>query len=126
MAQKSLSTLEQQVMNLVWGLGPCSVKDVHREFNKDRKIAYTTIATILQRLQNKGLVKRIAEGNSYIYSSKLSKEKYSKSMINNFLTKFVDSFGETAIASFAESVETLPAEKRKYFLKLLEEHEKTK
>ena len=122
----SLGELEQQVMDILWEHKNCSARDVLVKLQTDRALAYTTVATVLQRLYEKGLVKRTEGKSGHIYSPKLSKESYSKNIAQSFLKKFIDSFGDTAIASFAESVDKLPEEKREYFLKILEEHDKNK
>lgn len=126
MKQKELSELEKYIMDIVWEKKECSVRDALENMKKKRSIAYTTIATIFQRLENKGFVYKRESGLAYVYKPKFSKEKYSKTVAQSFLHTFINSFGDTAIASFAESVEELPKEKRDYFLKLLESHEKHK
>ena len=110
-------------MNIIWEYGHCSVRDVLERINKKKKLAYTTIATILQRLYDKGLVTRTNNEVVFYYSPKLSKENYSKNMARSFIAKFFNSFGDTAISSFAESIEELPKNKKEYFLKLLTKHE---
>ena len=126
MKTTSLGELEQQIMDIVWERKQCSAREVLTKLEKNKKLAYTTVATILQRLYEKGLVKRTDDNSGYIYSPKLSKESYSRNIAQSFLKKFINSFGDTAIASFAQSVDRLPAKKREYFLKLLEEHDKNK
>lgn len=118
MTTKTISPLEQKVMELIWKEQICTVREIHKRLHSG-KLAYTTVATILQRLYNKGLVDRKEQGRAYIFSPKLSKESYSKKMVKNFLNRFFGSFGDVAIASFAESVDQLPKEKREYLLKLL-------
>ena len=113
-------------MDIVWHYRQCSVRDVLKQQNKNRQRAYTTVATILQRLYDKGFVERKEEGLAYIYSPKLSKESYSKKIAQSFIKKFFNSFGDVAIASFVQSIDSLSKGKRDYFLKLLEEHDKTK
>jgi len=126
MKATSLGELEKQIMDLVWECNECSARDVLTKLKKNRKLAYTTVATILQRLFEKGLLKRTEDKSGYIYSPKLSKESFSRNIAQSFLKKFINSFGDTAIASFADSIEKLPSKKRQYFLKLLEEHDKNK
>lgn len=126
MKTTSLGELEQQIMDIVWERKQCSAREVLTKLEKNKKLAYTTVATILQRLYEKGLVKRTDDNSGYIYSPKLSKESYSRNIARSFLKKFINSFGDTAIASFAQSVDKLPTKKREYFLKLLEEHDKNK
>jgi len=126
MKTSQLGELEQGIMDILWEHKQCSARDVLIILEKDRKLAYTTVATILQRLYDKGFAKRIEDKLGYIYSPKLSKESYSRNIAQSFLNKFINSFGDTAIASFAESIDKLPTKKREYFLKLLEEYGKNK
>lgn len=122
----SLGELEQRIMNIVWEMKSCSTRDVQNKLGKDRKLAYTTVATVLQRLYEKGLITRTAKTKAHIYFPRVSKESYGRNIAQSFLKRFINSFGDTAIASFAESIEQLPKEKRKYFLKLLKDNEKNK
>lgn len=126
MKQKHLSDLEQEIMNIVWTLDVCSVRDVLDVINKDRHLAYTTVATILQRLHEKGLVTKKGEGLAFLYSPKLSKEIYSKNLAQSFISKFFNSFGDLGLASFAESIDKLPKKKKEYLLELLENYDKAK
>ncbi|OGH20763.1 MAG: hypothetical protein A3D74_05560 [Candidatus Levybacteria bacterium RIFCSPHIGHO2_02_FULL_37_13] len=122
----SLGELEKQIMDIVWECNECSGRDVLTKLKKNRKLAYTTVATILQRLYEKGLLIRKEKRIGYVYSPKLSKERYGKSIAKSFLNKFIDSFGDTAIASFAEGIDGLPKKKRMQFLKFIEKHDKSK
>ena len=123
---KSISDLEQKVMNIVWELKKCSVRDVFNILNSSKKLAYTTVATLLQRLHEKGLVNRNDDNLTLLYSPKISKESYSKKMAKLLTNSFFKSFGDTAIASFAESIDKLPKHKREYSLKLLNKKNEVK
>ncbi len=123
---KSISELEQVVMDIVWELKGCSVRDVVEKLQSTRKLAYTTVATILQRLYDKGMVERKESKQGYTYYPKLSKQSYSKKLAKSLLGNFFKSYGDSAIASFAETIDELPEEKRKYFLELFNDHEKNK
>ncbi len=125
MRMKQLSELEQEVMNIVWELDECSVRNVLQRINKNRNLAYTTVATILQRLHEKGLVERKSDGIAFLYSPKLSKESYSKNLVQSFINKFFASFGDVAVASFAQSIDKLPKRKKEYILELLDTYSKT-
>jgi predicted transcriptional regulator len=122
----SLGELEQQIMDIVWECKNCSARDVLNKLETDKKLAYTTVATILQRLFDKGLLTRKENTAGHIYSPKISKEKYTKNVAQSFLKNFISSFGDTAIASFADSIDKLPEKKRKYFLEVLDEYDKNK
>lgn len=126
MKPKKISELEQQVMNIVWSLKKCSVRDVLTIIGKTKPVAYTTILTVLQRLYEKGLVVKKREGKAFLYKPKVSKELYSRSMAQGFLRKFINSFGDIGIASFAESIESLSTKEKEYLIELLDHHEKNK
>ena len=120
----ALGELEQKVMDVVWNNKACSARDVLSAVGKDKKLAYTTIATILKRLLDKGLLNRKVSSTGHIYSPKVSKEEYSKNVAKNIIGNFINSFGDTAIASFADGIDKLPEMKRREFLKLIKEHDR--
>lgn len=126
MEKNTLSRLEKQIMDIVWDCEVCTVRDVLAKLEKDKKLAYTTVATILQRLHAKGLVNRKQEKSGNVYSPKISKEKYGQKIAKNFLNGFINSFGETAMASFADSIDKLPPQKRQSLLDLIDKYEKNK
>ena len=74
MKSSSMGALEKQVMDIVWIEKNCSARDVIGKLDLKKKLAYTTIATVLQRLHDKGLVKRIEGKGGYIYSPKITKK----------------------------------------------------
>ena len=126
MLQKTLSPPEQEAMNIVWELNECSIRDVVEKFNQEKKLAYTTVATLLQRLFEKGLVNRNNHNTILSYTPKISKDIYGKKMAKSFIQTFMSSFGEAAIVSFAESIDKLPKDKKDYLLKLLEKQNENK
>ncbi len=126
MRPKALSNLELEIMKVVWECQRCSVRDVLRQVGNSRKLAYTTVATILQRLHKKGLVERKSDKLAYIYSPMLSKKSYGKQLTELFIKRFVRSFGDVAIASFAEGIESLPLQKRNNLLTQLQNYDKSK
>ena len=73
---KPLTEVELQLMNVIWTLGSCTVKDVLTEINKERELAYTSIATIMKILETKGFVKSIKDDKAHIYSPVIAKEDY--------------------------------------------------
>lgn len=126
MQQNEISDLEKVVMDILWQRGECSARDIVGDIQQTRHIAYTTVTTILKRLVKKGMLNRRADGIMYQYSPILSKESYSKKLAQTFIVRFISSYGDTAIASFAESLDALPKEKRDYLLAVLKKHGKSK
>lgn len=123
MKLKPISELEQQVMDVVWQHPGSSVRDIMNRLKDRKELAYTTVMTLLQRLFEKGLLNRHEEGKAFVYSPKMTKSSYCKSLAGNFLKQLIGSFGDVGIASFAKSIDTLSDPKREQLLHLLEKHE---
>jgi predicted transcriptional regulator len=101
----SLGPLEKNVMDCVWREEIVSVKDVHSCLKKSRKIAYTTVMTVMTRLTEKGLLKRKKHGKAFIYSPKRTREQTAKKMIGKIIDSLVDQFGEEAVVAFSDELE---------------------
>ncbi|RJQ38634.1 hypothetical protein C4559_00825 [Candidatus Microgenomates bacterium] len=124
MKMKHLSPLEQEVMNIVWSLKQCTVRDVLGKL-KSKKLAYTTVSTILTRLYEKRMLEKLGKDFAIIYKPKLQKKEYGKKLTKLFMQTFFTNFGNVAASSFAESIEELPKDKKEYLLKLLNDYDKT-
>lgn len=74
--QTKLTEVELELMNLLWKLGSGTVHEVMERLSSERKLAYTTVSTMLRILEQKGFVKSQAEGRGHRYSPLMSKEKY--------------------------------------------------
>ncbi len=117
-----LGELEKEVMEVVWpSQKPITVKTVHETISKKRKIAYTTIMTIMGRLTSKGLLKRKGEGKAYLYQPVYSKDKFLTKASQQIIKNFVSSFGDAAVAHFAQEIEKIPEDKRKKLLEMLKD-----
>jgi predicted transcriptional regulator len=116
----SLSALESTVMQLVWQLDRCSVKEVQVALKPEKTLAYTTVATILQRLLDKGLVGKQKEGMLCLFYPIVSKRRYASRLVRNFMHSITHSLGDVALVSFAESIDQLPSAEKKRLLSLLE------
>ena len=64
------SEAESEILQVVWAEQPCSVKIVHDAIRELRDVGYTTVLKQLQRMHDKGLVRREpGEGKSFLYSA---------------------------------------------------------
>lgn len=117
---QSLGELEAVIMDVLWKLKDVSVRDVLKEIKKKRKIAYTTVMTVMARLYNKGILKRkLDKSGAYIYKPVQDKQSFlaiaSKKAIKNFLKEF----GEVAVAGFIDIIEAGNMENAKDWQKKL-------
>lgn len=119
---KFLGELEKEIMEVVWqSTQPITVRLVFESISKKRKIAYTTVMTIMGRLAKKGYLKTEASGKAYIYKAVLSKDKFLTKVSRQIIRNLISSFGNTAIAHFAQELEKIPVEKKQKLLRLLKE-----
>lgn len=79
-----LSRFEVQVMQVLWRGGELSVREVHEALSKDA--AYTTVQTILQRLEQKGAVRRTRKvGNALMFEAAVTRRAVHKRLIDELL-----------------------------------------
>lgn len=121
-----LGDLEKEIMDVVWeSSSPVTVREVLERISRKRRIAYTTVMTIMTRLVAKRLLKRKLDGNkAYAYQVVYSKEKFLTKTSKQIIKNFISSFGEVAIAHFAQEIEKIPADKRRKFVKMLKSSNK--
>ena len=114
--------LEIAVMNVIWDKKDCSPREVLNALKGE--FALTTISTILERLHEKGLLKKDKTGGRVRFSTKVSQKKYSETVVNQFMGKVFDSFGNLAASSFAKGIDNLPDDKKQELINLLKDYEK--
>lgn len=95
-------------MEEVWRQGQATVREVLVALNRQTKErAYTTVMTIMSRLDRKGLLTRTRQGKSDLYMPTISRESYLNARAGAEVKALVDEFGDVALAHFAEQVERL-------------------
>lgn len=84
---------ELEILNILWGNEPLTVKEIHEELLKTKDVGYTTALKIMQNMTTKGLLKRNLKGKSHLYYSAIKQEETQRTLLN----KFVDNaFGGSA------------------------------
>ena len=80
-----LSDFELEVMQVIWD-GKETAPEIHRTIEKRRKVAYSTVKTIIDRLEDKGAVQRVKQyGRTILYAPLIARENYSKPMVKSFI-----------------------------------------
>ena len=106
MIKMALGELEADILGTVEKLGKASAREVMKEVS-NRHLAYTTISTVLDRLHQKGMLKRtrvIGRGGAkYIYSSSSSMDLRT-SIVNRALDRLVSAFGPSIVPTIYESL----------------------
>lgn len=102
----SLGELEAKVMEIAWSLESVTVREVLNRIKKKRRVAYTTIMTIMTRLCEKGFLKRkLNKDGAYSYEAVQKKEDFLVSASRNAIDKLLKEFGEIAVAQLIDTIE---------------------
>ncbi|MFK8104655.1 MAG: BlaI/MecI/CopY family transcriptional regulator [Saprospiraceae bacterium] len=86
---KSLTKAEEEIMQIVWRLGPCTVSQIIEDMGEP-KPPHSSISSIVRILEKKAFVDHKAYGRTYEYFPKVSKEEYSKRTINQLVTDYFE------------------------------------
>lgn len=97
-----LTEVELEFMNELWQLGEASVRDVLDQLPEERNLAYTTGATILRILDEKGFVESRKEGKTLIYRPLLEKDKYQTRSLQNLSRTLFDNTPATLVARLVD------------------------
>ncbi len=92
-----LTEVELELMNILWAIGKGTVKDVLSQLKEDRKLAYTSAATILRILEQKKIITSEKQGRAHLFIPLLEKSTYEslslqhllKNVFNNDTTSMV-------------------------------------
>jgi BlaI family transcriptional regulator, penicillinase repressor len=84
-----LTKLEVAVMNALWDLGPSPIRDIHRALPGKRQPAYTTVQTIVYRLEAKNAVRRVSKiGGAHIFEALVSRQAAEGTLIDELVSLF--------------------------------------
>jgi predicted transcriptional regulator len=102
-ATGALGPLERRVMARLWAAGPQAVGDVLDALNgsSDRRLAYTTVMTILVRLHEKGLVTRQKDGRNFRYTAAVDEGSLEAQLGRRELNRLIERYGAASVAGFA-------------------------
>lgn len=76
---------ELEILAFLWQHGPSTVRQVHEHLAKTKDAGYTTTLKLMQIMQEKGLLSRIEEGRSHIYTAQVSEEETQQSLLGRFV-----------------------------------------
>ena len=107
MQQKTLTKGEMQVMNIQWDMkrGAC-IAEIQKQYPEPHP-AYTTIATFLKIMEQKGFVekRKSGSGKTYVYSPLLTRERYRRLVVDDVKDTFFGGSVKSLVSFFAEEEE---------------------
>ena len=85
-----LGDLQLRIMKILWDRGEASVSDVHEALGQDGRLAYTTVATMLRKMEARGLVRHRTEERRFIYRAAVSSEQVTRSMAGHVIERLFE------------------------------------
>ncbi|MFT5052271.1 MAG: BlaI family penicillinase repressor [Chlamydiales bacterium] len=86
-----LGALQREVLEILWRLERASVAEVRAALSRPTPAAYTTVLSVLQKLEQQGWVEHQREGRSYVYSAARSREKEGRRSLRQLVEGVFDS-----------------------------------
>jgi predicted transcriptional regulator len=89
MPSPKLTKPELQIMEALWSLGPCSIREIHESLPVKKRLAYTTVQTMVYRLEVKKAVRRVKKiATAFIFEAALSRESAQRRLVDELLNVF--------------------------------------
>jgi predicted transcriptional regulator len=89
MTNPRLTPLELQIMDALWNAGQCSVREIQESFPKAERLAYTTVQTMVYRLERKKALRRLKKiSNAHIFEAAVSREAARGRFVDELLSAF--------------------------------------
>ena len=107
-----LGDLQLAIMRVLWNEGEATVAGVHEALFAERGLALTTIATMLSKMERKGVVGHRAEGRQYVYRATVSEAEVHRSMVSELTERLFDGNVAALVSHLVSGREIDPAELR--------------
>ena len=98
-----LTDQELEIMKVVWKLGTATVREVYEDLLQNRKIAYTTVQTMMGVLENKGRLKKATADKAYVYRPAQSQNEVVGSMVGDFVKRVFNGSAKPLLVHLVES-----------------------
>src|SRR3989304_3883005 len=84
-----LGDLQLRIMRVLWGADAATVSEVQQQLRGER-LAYTTVATMLRKMEDRGLVNHVEEGRKFIYHAAVGMDEVTRSMAGDLVDRLFD------------------------------------
>jgi len=98
----TLTEQELEIMKVIWERDKATVRDVYESLLERRKIAYTTVMTMMNILEQKKYLRKSAEDRAYIYRPTKAKKQVIKGMVREFVDRVFNGSAEPLLVHLIE------------------------
>jgi BlaI family penicillinase repressor len=105
-----LGDLQLQIMRILWKRGRATVADVHEALRPMRSLALTTIATMLRKMEAKGVVSHTVDGRQFIYRPTVDEREVHRSMVGDLVERLFNGDASALVNHLISEGEIDPGE----------------
>ena len=102
--------LELELLKVIWERGQATVREVFQDLAKQRRIAYTTVLTMMGILEHKGHLQKVAGERAYIYSPTQPKDQVVEGMVDEFVHRVFSGSAKPLLVHLMEDRNIRPDE----------------
>jgi predicted transcriptional regulator len=106
-----LTPRELAIMQVVWDRGEVTVRDVHDALSRQRKVAYTTVMTLMNILATKGHLVRKQDERAYVYSAARPRQQVVGRLVRDFVDRVFDGAAQPLLVHLVRHEKLTPAER---------------
>jgi predicted transcriptional regulator len=89
MNKTRLSKAENRILEQCWKLGTCSVREILESLPQEEQVAYTTVQTLVYRLEEKGALRKVKKiGNAQLFQPAIDQSEYRTGLVQDLLDLF--------------------------------------
>jgi BlaI family transcriptional regulator, penicillinase repressor len=84
-----LSKAEARILEQCWKLGTCSVREILESLPENERVAYTTVQTLVYRLEQKGALRKVKKiGNAQLFEPAIDQREFRRGLVRDLLELF--------------------------------------
>jgi predicted transcriptional regulator len=100
-----LTDQELEIMKIVWQKGSATVREVYEELLRHRKIAYTTVMTVMGILEQKGRLRKSEDGRAFVYTPTEPQTKVVGTMVQEFVKRVFNGSAQPLLVHLVENLD---------------------
>jgi len=104
----TLTGAELEIMHVVWSMEQATVRDVYEALRERRKVAYTSVMTVLKILEQKGHLKKKQENRAYVYRPARPRAQVVQSMVRDFVDRVFQGAAKPLLVHLVEDARLSP------------------
>jgi len=122
---KLFGELEAKLMEILWREGEATARVVFERLrDQGRRLSYSTIKTVLERLVDKGVLEKELQARAYVYHPRLSREEFTRSAVGQIIDSLLASFADPTVSCFVDRLSRAHPERVARLLEMIEEASK--